>query len=90
MALFGFCCGILVGISRRVGVELEFMCSVLLLLAFTAIGSNRVDRVVETVVIVVWHCSVVLFAVKVVMVLMTFDKVLRGLPVAAVLVKVIF
>jgi len=61
------------------------MHSLLRLSAFEACGSCREKEMIEVFVVVSWHHMVVLLAVKLVMVLMTFDRSLRGLPIAAVL-----
>jgi len=47
--------------------------------AFNESNVNRVSESIEMVVIIVWHHIVLLLAVKVGMVLMTFDRVLWGM-----------
>jgi len=42
-------------------------------LAFETGGASRVNEAVEMVIIVDWHCRVAWSAIKVVMVIMTFD-----------------
>jgi len=58
--------------------------------AFKAGDVDWVSESVERVIVAEWPCRDVLLAVKAVMVLMTFDRVLWGLPIAAVLVKYFF
>jgi len=78
---------ILVGISRRTCKMVELMSVVHRVPDFDPVDSvRRVGEALWMLFLFVVHLGGVLMAVKMFLVLMTFDGVLRGSPVATVLV----
>jgi len=82
----GCCCEILVGISRRICKGEELLLSLPQLAAFDTIDSGAVVESLWVLVVCMRHRWEMGAAVKMFIVIMTFDGVLRGIPVAAVLV----
>jgi len=80
----GYCCEILVGISCRVVKGEELLLSLLQLAAFDTINSVAVVESFWVLVVCMRHRWEMVAAVKMFMVIMTFDRVLWGSPVATV------
>jgi len=86
VVVLGCCCEILVGISCRVVKREELLLSLLQLVAFDTINSVTVLESLWVLVVCMRHHWEMVVAIKMFMVIMTFDGVLWGIPIAAVLV----